>query len=86
MGDIINKEVSITAWYFHGNRQFKSFPRRMEYDNQVYTFADGLRYLITKGQQAIQFFDMTAGNCRYRLRFDDRQGSWTLISITTTDA
>lgn len=77
----INKEVTITAWYFRNKNRMQSFPRRMEYDNQEYTFAEGLRFLIRKGQQMVQFFDMTDGATNYRLKFDDSSQLWTLVSM-----
>jgi hypothetical protein len=79
----INKEVNVTAWYFRNRHQhFTSFPKRIEYDHREYVFAEGLRFLIQKGKQAIQLFDMTDGSNDYRLRFDAQQHTWTLVSIT----
>ncbi len=79
----INKEVHVTAWYFsRRNERLTSYPKRMEYNQKEYTFADGLRLLIQKGKQAIQLFDMTDGDRDYRLSFDTQQESWTLVSIT----
>lgn len=78
----INKEVTITAWYFRNKNRMQSFPRRMEYDNQEYTFAEGLRFLIQKGQQMVQFFDMTDGATNYRLKFDGGSQLWTLVSMS----
>jgi hypothetical protein len=80
--ETINKEVTITAWYFRNRHQLTSFPRRMEYNRQEYTFAEGLRYLVQKGRNVVQLFDMTDGSNKYRLRFDDSQQTWTLVSIT----
>lgn len=79
----INKEVSVTALYFRGHRQMKSFPKRMEFNGREYTFLEsGLRFLVQKGQQLTQIFDMTDGNTNYRLKFDDQQKLWTLVDIT----
>jgi hypothetical protein len=78
----INKEVSVTALYFRGQRTLKSFPKRMEYNGREYTFAEsGLRYLIHKGQRLTQIFDMTDGVSTYRLRFDGGDKLWTLVDI-----
>lgn len=55
----------------------------MEYKNQEYTFIEGLQYLVKKGQRAIQLFDMTDGDNKYRLKFDDQQFTWTLVSISS---
>ena len=79
----INKEVSVTALYFRNNGHLKSFPKRMEYNGNEYTFIEsGLRFLIQKGQQLVQIFDMTDGQRDYRLTFDNGARSWTLIDIT----
>lgn len=78
----INKEVNITAWYFRNRQNLVSFPKRMEFNRQEYVFAEGLRYLVQKGRQVIQLFDMTDGSNNYRLRFDSEAHTWTLVSIT----
>jgi hypothetical protein len=79
----INKEVSVTALYFRNNGQMKSFPKRMEYDGREYTFVEsGLRFLVQKGQQLTQIFDMTDGMTNYRLKFDNRQQLWTLVDMS----
>lgn len=79
----VNKEVAVTAMYFRHDTQFKSFPKRMEYDGREYTFLEsGIRYLISKGQGLIQLFDMTDGDANYRLKFDTRELTWTLVNIT----
>jgi len=80
----IEKEVVIPEMYFKNDGQLKSFPRRMEFAGHEYTFMDGLRYLVHKGQQLIQIFDMTDGRNDYRLQFDAEQRSWMLIDITKT--
>jgi hypothetical protein len=79
----INKEVAVTAVYFKGNRELKSYPKRMEFNGREYTFVEsGLRYLVQKGQQLVHVFDMTDGDANYRLKFDDSQKLWTLVDIT----
>ncbi len=79
----VNKEVNITALYFRNRRQLKSFPKRMEYNGNTYTFLEsGLQYLIQRGQKMIQIFDMTDGRDTYRLKFDDAAFNWTLVNIT----
>jgi len=81
----VNKEVAITAVYFRNDHQLKSFPKRMEFEGQEYTFLEsGIRYLVEKGQNLIQLFDMTDGDTNYRLKFDTGESTWTLV--TTTDA
>ncbi len=79
----INKEVAITAVYFRNDAQLKSFPKRMEFDGQEYTFLEsGIRYLVQKGQNLIQLFDMTDGAADYRLKFDTHESTWTLVNIS----
>ena len=78
----IEKEVVVPERYFKNEGQLNSFPRRMEFNGREYTFMDGLRYLVHKGQQLVQIFDMTDGQRDYRLKFDDREHSWTLIDMT----
>lgn len=79
---VVNEEVHITAVYFQNRKTLKSFPKRMEFRNQEYTFVEGLQYLVQKGQRAIRLFDMTDGAHKYRLKFDDEQFIWTLVSIS----
>jgi hypothetical protein len=83
--ETINKEVTITAWTFRNRHQLTSFPKRMEYNRQEYTFAEGLRYLVQKGRSVVQLFDMTDGDTKYRLKFDNNQQIWTLVSITNAN-
>ncbi len=78
----INKEVSVTAVYFRNDRELKSYPKRIELEGREYTFMDGLRYLVQKGQKLVQIFDMTDGQAEYRLRFDSHDQLWTLVDIT----
>jgi len=82
----INKEVIVPEMYFRAHDQgrgdLKSYPRRMEYEGREYTFMDGLRYLVQKGQQLVQVFDMTDGAKDYRLKFDTLARSWTLVDMS----
>jgi hypothetical protein len=79
---IINKEVRVTSVYFRPGRHIKGFPKRMEYEGREYTFIEsGLRYLVQKGQQLIEIFDMTDGSRNYRLKFDREAQMWTLIGV-----
>ncbi len=79
---IINKEVAVTALYFRGNQQFKSFPKRIEYDNKEVTFLEsGMQYLVQKGRRLVRLFDMTDGQATYRLKFDPEQLIWTLVRV-----
>jgi hypothetical protein len=78
----IEKEVIVPEVYFRNEGQLQTFPRRMEFNGREYTFMDGLRYLVQKGQQLVQVFDMTDGLCDYRLHFDSTQRSWTLVDMS----
>ncbi len=79
---VINQEVRVTSVYFRPGRHLKGFPKRMEYGGREYTFLEsGLRYLVQKGQQLIEIFDMTDGSQDYRLKFDASGQIWTLIGI-----
>lgn len=78
----INEGVNITAWYFRNKRGLSTFPRRMEFAGQSYTFRDGLQYLVKKGEAVTQIFDMSDGLANYRLRCDSQQNGWTLVAIT----
>ncbi len=79
---VVAKEVNVPELYFKNEGRLRTFPRRMEFDGREYTFMDGLRYLVQKGQNLIQVFDMTDGLRDYRLQFDDSQHSWTLVDMT----
>ncbi|HUD06100.1 MAG TPA: hypothetical protein VMR18_04280 [Candidatus Saccharimonadales bacterium] len=79
----INDEVSITAVYFRNKHHLKSFPKRMEYAGRQYEFIEsGLQYRIKKPGGELRLFDMSDGSAQYRLRFDRRSLTWTLVSIT----
>ena len=78
----IEKEVIVPEVYFKNEGQLKTFPRRMEFEGHEYTFMDGLRYLVQKGQQLVQVFDMTDGLRDYRLQFDSAERSWTLVDMS----
>lgn len=83
---VINEEVQVTGMYFHstkpGDRHIKGYPKRMEYEGREFTFIEsGLRYLIRKGQELIEVFDMTDGRRDYRLKFDPTAHIWTLVGI-----
>ena len=78
----INKEVAITAVYFQ-SKQLKTFPKRMEYDGNTYTFAEsGLQYSVRRGEKMVRLFDMTDGDATYRLKCDDAANNWMLVAIT----
>lgn len=80
----INKEITVTALYFRNNKDFLTFPKRIEYDGETYTFIEsGFQYLVTQGKKIIRIFDMTDGKYNYRLSFDPERINWTLVNITT---
>lgn len=78
----VAREVNVPELYFKNEGRLTAFPRRVELDGREYTFMDGLRYLVQKGQQLIQVFDMTDGARDYRLQFDDGKHQWTLVDMT----
>lgn len=80
---LINKSVSIVAYYFKaGKRNLRCFPRRMEYNGREVTFTEtGLRHPTLKGKRMVHVFDMTDGTADYRLEFDAEALSWTLVYI-----
>lgn len=78
MTQTINVPVNVNAYYFAG-REMKTFPKQIEYSGHAITFANGLRYLVQKGGEAVRLFDMSgADGLTYRLQ---QQGnSWTLLT------
>ncbi len=77
---VINEEVTVTSVYFRPGRNLKGYPKRMQYEGREYTFVEsGLRYLVRKGQQLIEIFDMSDGIREYRLKFIPDNNSWTLV-------
>jgi hypothetical protein len=57
----------------------KTFPRQIEWNGRRVTFGEvGLRYLIQRGKQSVQLFDMSeVDGTTYRLRQEGNQ--WTLV-------
>ena len=85
----INQIINVDAFYFkqasrNGQRQLKTYPRRMQFGNTQYTFEDGLQCLIRKGQRVVQLFDMTDGRTRFRLKLENDQ--WTLLGTRSAGA
>lgn len=78
----INQEVVVTAVYFQNGPDFNTFPRRMEWKGQTYTFREGLQKLIGKGRDMIRVFDMSDGQKHYRLMSNAEQSDWTLVNIS----
>ena len=76
----INRPVTITAMGFGPG--MRAYPRRMEYEGASYDFIDaGLRTIIRKGERIAQILTLSDGARDYRLRSDNRGGSWMLLSI-----
>lgn len=83
---LVNEEVNITGLYFRAikpsDRSPRGYPKRMEYEGREYTFLEsGLRYLLQRGQQLFEVFDMTDGERAFRLKFDPEQRVWTLVGV-----
>lgn len=78
----LNEKVNITGWAFRNQKGLSTFPRRMEYQGNTYTFRDGLQYLVRRGESVKRIFDMTDGQNDYRLTTDENQSDWTLVAIT----
>ncbi len=77
---LINKEVQVNAFYFAQHKNFKTFPKQIEFDGTSYTFVEnGLRLLVQKGQQLVELFDMSDGRTTFRLR--QEAGHWTLVGM-----
>lgn len=75
---VINQEVQVNAFYFAG-RTMRTYPRSIEYNGHSVTFLNGLRYLVQRGTEALQLFDMhSADGLIYRLQ---RRGDcWQLLA------
>jgi hypothetical protein len=73
----INQIVSVNSFYFRGRQQLRTYPRSVEFGNTTISFQDGLQYLVRKGQDIVQLFDMTDGHNVFRLKQEGNQ--WTLV-------
>lgn len=83
---LVNKEIAVTGMYFrpanHNDRPLKGYPKRIEFEGREYTFIEsGLRYIMKKGQQLFEVFDMTDGTRDFRLKFDTADHVWTLVGV-----
>lgn len=85
--DLSKHDVQITGVYFRAgkaNQRFETYPKRMVYDGQEYTFLEsGMRYLVRKGQELIRLFDVSDGQTLFRLRLDAND-NWTLVNMKAT--
>lgn len=76
----INEPVTITKVGFKKN--LATYPRRMEFRGCVYEFLDaGLRCLVRSGDQLAEILTMTDGSSQFKLRSNNHDGNWTLLSI-----
>lgn len=81
MTHFINKPVIITALGFRKDNL--AYPRRMEYEGTSYRFIDaGLSCIVRRGGLVAQIMTMTDGHKQFKLRSDNRGGSWTLLSMS----
>lgn len=81
MKQSINKPVVITALGF--KQGITPYPRRMEFEGACIEFIDaGISLVAKTGKQITSIMTMTDGHKHFRLRSDNRGGSWTLLDIT----
>lgn len=79
----INQEVSVNSFNFQGKQQLRTIPKQITYNNRQVTFIDsGMRYILRKGQEITQLFDMTDGENNYRLKVDETNLRCTLLQIS----
>ena len=79
MAQVINESVNVNAFYFTQGKEFKAFPRQMEYAGIAVTFIGGLRCLVQNGGRRSCLFTMNGEDgANYRLRQEGSQ--WTLVS------
>lgn len=74
---IINKIINVNAFYFSSGKSMKLFPRKIELDYNQITFIDGIQYLVKKGSEYVNFYDMNDGKKIYRLKQENN--IWVLI-------
>lgn len=79
----VDQEIEITSVYFRnrpGQQRLESYPKRMVYGGREYSFLEsGMHYLVHKGQQLINLFDVSDGSTTYRLRLENDH--WTLVGM-----
>lgn len=84
MGTPMDTEIEVTALGFRARpsarQRLESYPRRMVWDDREYTFVDGIRLLVQKGQELVRLFDMSDGHNTYRLR-QDGSDHWRLVGM-----
>lgn len=85
--NLINKDVNIVAYYFRNERRnLRCFPKKMEFAGRTVEFTEtGQIQPAGKGAGKVHVFHMTDGSADYRLEFDAKELSWTLVSIKDND-
>lgn len=85
----INQTVDVNAFFFRNNdgsqgeKKLRTYPRQMEFGDRQYTFQDGLRHLVRKGQRVFELFDMTDGQTTFRIaRLNDE---WRLLGTKASN-
>ncbi len=76
--ETIDQAIYVNAYYFTNGQKTRSYPKQIEWENTVYTFTDGMQYLVKKGKSVIKLFDMFDGSKTFRLKQEG--GVWTLLS------
>lgn len=85
---MINQIIDVNAFYFQnsqgkGSKELRTYPRQIAFGNREYTFHDGLRHLVRKGQRVFELFDMTDGRTVFRIaRLDDE---WRLLATKASN-
>lgn len=78
---MINEPVAVTSMGFKHN--LAAYPRRIEFRGAIYEFIDsGLRCLIRQGDRMSEVLTMSDGQSTFRLRHDNHEGNWTLLTIS----
>lgn len=80
MTKLFNIPVTILSMGF--GRDMRAIPRRMELNGRSVDFVDnGLRMTVRHGDVTSQILALSDGEQTFRLRTDNRGGTWTLIGI-----
>ena len=78
----INEQVIVTSIGFRKN--LVAYPKRMEFRGVTYNFIDaGLRCLVRQGERIAEIVTLSDGNTDYRLKSENHDGNWTLLSIVS---
>jgi len=76
-----NKPVTILSIGF--GRNLRAIPRRIEWNGRTIDFVDsGILTTVRRGSSLAQILSLSDGVHTFRLRSDNRGGSWTLLSIS----